>query len=428
MRTSFTPSWWLCWSVGLSSLLIACDTEGLKQAAIKAYPTRYEAEANPTGFTAVFTEGDTARRAFPVSLEKVAEGFTSITDLQFPPGREDLMLVLEKTGALKFHRLSDGKTGTLLQLPVLKDSEQGLLGLAFHPRFVENRRFYLNTVVSVNGKDHTRVAEWTFSGTGPLEESTPTGEKVLLEQLQPYANHNAGQLAFGPDGMLYIGFGDGGWRDDPLKAGQDRKTWLGKMLRIDVDKSAPPLAYGIPADNPFVGQKDARPETFALGLRNPWRYSFAPDGRLIVADVGQNSWEEVSIVPKGANMGWSLKEASHCFPPEQTCDSAGLLDPIFEYGRGDGQSITGGYVYTGARVPGLAGKYVFGDFVSGRIWALELPAPGSPARLIPSGEVSALGKWPLLISTFGRDTKGELYVADFGGGKVFRLGPPPAKG
>lgn len=338
------------------------------------------------------------------------------------------MLVLEKTGALKYHRLSDGKGGTLLQLPVLKESEQGLLGLAFHPRFVENRKFYLNTVVSVNGKDHTRVAEWTFSGTGPLEESTPTGEKVLLEQLQPYANHNAGQLAFGSDGMLYIGFGDGGWRDDPLKAGQDKKSWLGKMLRIDVDKASPPLPYGIPADNPFVGHAETRPEIFALGLRNPWRYSFSPDGRLIVADVGQNTWEEVSLVSKGANLGWSVKEASHCFPPESTCRSEGLLDPIFEYGRGDGQSITGGYVYTGTRVPGLAGKYVFGDFVSGRIWALDLPAPTAAPRLIPASESAALGKWPLLISTFGRDTKGELYVADFGSGKIFRLGPPPAKG
>jgi glucose/arabinose dehydrogenase len=194
------------------------------------------------------------------------------------------------------------------------------------------------------------------------------------------------------------------------------------MLRIDVDSASPqsPIdgrAYGIPVDNPFLDQPGAQPETWAIGLRNPWRFSFAPDGRMVVGDVGQNRHEEVSIVAAGDNMGWKIREASHCFEPANNCTTTGLVDPVYTYDHTtDGTSITGGYVYTGTALPALAGKYVFADFTSGRVWALDLPGsvPGA-------GTVSALGRFESLISTFGRDADGELVLADFGAGVIYRL-------
>ena len=196
------------------------------------------------------------------------------------------------------------------------------------------------------------------------------------------------------------------------------------MLRIDVDAASPtaPIdgrAYGIPADNPFVGRPDARPETWAIGLRNPWRFSFAPDGRMVVGDVGQNRYEEVSIVAAGDNLGWKIREANRCFEPEQQCATDGLVDPIYTYDhREDGASITGGYVYTGTAIPALVGKYVFGDFTSGRVWALDLPA-----SLPGTSTVTALGRFQSLISTFGRTPDGEVLLADFGAGAIYTLVP-----
>lgn len=402
----------VCFTVG-------CD--GCRQTAMKAWSKTYTPQGDPSKLRPTFDGLDASREHIPVQLHLVAEGFSEVTDLQFVPGQPDLLLVLQKGGTLSWVRLSSAARGILARIPVLTSSEEGLLGLAFHPRFEQNGRFYLNTVVSVGGKDTTQLTEWQVPTGVPLDRASPqtpaSQQRVLLRLEQPYPNHNAGQLAFGPDGFLYIGFGDGGWKDDPLKAGQDRKNLLGKMLRVDVDHTLPGLEYAIPSDNPFVGRSDTRPEIFALGLRNPWRYSFAPDGRLIVADVGQNSWEEVSIVPAGANMGWSVREASHCFPPDSTCRAEGFTDPVYEYGREDGRSITGGYVYLGQKVPSLRGKYLFGDFVTGRIWALELPSTaGGKAKAAMS-----LGRWPLLLSTFGRDASGEVYVGDFGSGRIFRI-------
>ena len=231
---------------------------------------------------------------------------------------------------------------------------------------------------------------------------------------QPYANHDAGQLAFGPDGMLYIGWGDGGFRNDPKGSGQDRQTMLGAMLRVDIDNPDGGRAYGIPADNPFVNDAGTLDEIYAIGLRNPWRYSFAPDGRLVVADVGQDLWEEVSIVPAGGNLGWNLREGFHCFPPGGSCPSdEPLVEPIYEYGRDDGNSITGGFVDTSGDEK-LNGLYVFGDFVTGRLWAIDLPESGTATP-------RALGRWPILPSTFGQDTQGRVYVADFGSGTIYRI-------
>jgi glucose/arabinose dehydrogenase len=215
--------------------------------------------------------------------------------------------------------------------------------------------------------------------------------------------------------MLYIGFGDGGSADDPHGNGQNLSTLLSKMLRIDVDRRDPGLQYAIPKDNPFVGKAGARPEIWAYGLRNPWRYSFDPRGRLIVADVGQNHEEEIDIVERGANLGWNRREGRHCFPIGQSCDAKGLVDPIFEYGRGDGISVTGGYVYQGKALPELAGKYIFGDYGSGRVWALDLPDTIKPTT------AKVLGVWPRTFSTFGRDGSGEIYAGDYASGEIVRM-------
>lgn len=374
------------------------------------------ATAGTPGPKPAFDKIDRARARLDVRLELVAEGFERPTDIQPVPGQPGRLVVLEKTGAAWWLDLGSGETGKWLTRDVLTRSEQGLLGLAFHPAFARNGRFYLNFSVALDGRKHTRVAEFTVAAGQPLERTRPKQSRVLMDVEQPWANHNAGQLAFGPDGMLYIGMGDGGAANDPRGHGQNLETLLGAMLRVDVDAAARP--YGIPPDNPFVGREGARPEIWAYGLRNPWRYSFTPDGRLVVADVGQNAFEEIALVARGENHGWKLREGGRCFPSGRRCTGGELTDPIWEYPHAEGTSVTGGLVYTGAAVPALKGLYVFGDFTTGRVWALRLPArPG----LQPESALRALGRWPINISTFGVDHRGEMYVADFTRGRVYRF-------
>ena len=405
--------------------LVGC--EALRNLAVDLYDSPYEAQDVGTaqagvGPVAVFDGADAKRPRLNVRLVAVAEGLQQPTDIQFPPGDDAHMVVVEKGGrAVVLTRQADDTFGDpqeLARLPVLVRSEEGLLGLAFHPDFAQNGRLFLNHVSETGGGEYTMVTEWVVKDPAVLPWSAAPGRLVLQER-QPYPNHNAGQLAFGPDGMLYVGFGDGGFRADPHGHGQDSQTWLGAMLRLDIDHPAPDQGYAVPADNPFVGSATHRPEIWATGLRNPWRYSFDPQGRLIVADVGQDAWEEVDIVSAGDNLGWAIREGRHCFPPEvQDCARAGMVDPVYEYSHesGDGNSITGGVVVTAADAGALQGKYVFGDFVSGRLWALELPATATG-----TATVSALGRWGILAATFGRDASGHAYVADFASGKVFRI-------
>jgi glucose/arabinose dehydrogenase len=374
--------------------------------------------ATPKGDLAPTFDGkDAQRKQLRVQLSPVATGFTEPTDVQFFPGQQDIAIVLEKGGRAYWVSLADGQRGQLLQLEVLKGSEQGLLGMAFHPDFQNNGKFYLNYVTSRDDDDVSRLEEWRVVDPLRITAGQASAQRVVFEIEQPYPNHNAGQLAFGPDGYLYVGWGDGGAANDPLGAGQDPGVFLGKMLRIDVDRSEGGRAYSIPEDNPFIGRQGYLPEIWALGLRNPWRYSFDDVGRLIVADVGQNRWEEIDIVEAGDNLGWKVMEGLACFSPDVGCPTEGLTKPIYVYGRDDGLSITGGYVYRGERIAALRGRYVFGDFVTGRLWAIDLPQEPQVV------EATSLGRWPILVSSFGRDVSGELYVLAHGRGMLLRLDP-----
>lgn len=283
-------------------------------------------------------------------------------------------------------------------------NEQGLLGLAFHPKFSENGQFFVNYTRLAD--DTSVISRFRMSQGNPLVADRDS-EEVLLEVAQPFKNHNGGSLEFGPDGFLYIGFGDGGLRDDPHNNGLNLETLLATVLRIDVDRVDEGRKYGIPADNPFVNTPNARPEIYAFGLRNPWKIAFdSQTGRLWLGDVGQELWEEIDIIEKGGNYGWSHREGSKPFSNRPPHPSIPEIDPVWEYDHQVGKSITGGRVYRSKRLPQLEGKYVFADYVSGRIWGLSIDeATGKATRC----EEIADGGNPVLV--FGEDESGEVYYA-----------------
>jgi glucose/arabinose dehydrogenase len=398
----------------ISLLSISCKDIG--KSFMKLYSRSYETEQKILNTKPLFVAEDKDRSKILISLNEVTQ-IKEPTDIQFPPHDARYMYLLEKRGkVIVFDRISQ-KSRTILELDVIYDSEEGLLGLTFHPDYPNTPLVYVNYVLERKGKDLTTISEFTVELPESFDSMKFGKERKLIEVEQPYPNHNAGQVAFGKDGYLYIGLGDGGWRGDPLNNGQNPKTLLGSMLRIDPnpDKTLN-KPYTIPKDNPFYDSKDGLPEIYAYGLRNPWRFSFAPDGRLIVADVGQDKFEEIDILESGKNYGWNPKEGFHCYI--ENCKSDLYSDPIYEYGRSEGQSITGGYVYTGSSFSAIQNKYIFGDFISGRIWAIDLP---EGQKTISSKDVSALGKWNILISTFGRDSDGEIFLADYQTGKIFKL-------
>lgn len=284
-------------------------------------------------------------------------------------------------------------------------NEEGLLGLVFDPHFDENRHFYV--YYSVSSPRRSVISRFTEEPETGVAD--PASEHILMEVRQPFQNHNGGHLAFGQDGFLYIGLGDGGSAGDPQENAQNLDTLLGSILRIDVAAIDGSGNYGIPTDNPFVDVQGSRTEIWAYGFRNPWRYSFdSATGDLWVADVGQNEYEEVNLVRYGLNYGWSIKEGDHCYDSRGGCDEAGLESPVAEYGRDFGCSITGGYVYRGKRLPSLYGAYVYGDFCSGRLWALRHDGD----KVVES---IALADTTLNISSFGVDDDEELYVLSLDG-------------
>ena len=324
------------------------------------------------------------------------------------------LFVIEKEGRIRIVAGGQLAPDPFLDITGIVSSranERGLLGLAFHPDYASNGRFFVN-YTQLRGA--TVVAEYRVSADP--DRADPSSAQVLLTQPQPFANHNGGMLAFGPDGMLYVALGDGGAAGDPQNHGQRLDTWLGALLRLDVSE---PGIYRVPSDNPFVGVSEARGEIWAYGLRNPWRFSFdRATGDLYIADVGQNLYEEIDFAPAsssgGENYGWKLMEGFSCFVEgSPQCNSLRFTDPIAVYGRDAGCSVTGGYVYRGAAHPALVGAYVFGDYCSGNVWTLRRDAAGA-WQMTLQGEVDAR------ITSFGEDEAGELYITD-DAGRLLRL-------
>jgi glucose/arabinose dehydrogenase len=347
-----------------------------------------------------------------VELRPVAEGFVDPVYLTHAGDGSGRLFVVEQAGVIRIIR-----EGRILPTPFLDirdrvtaGGEMGLLSVAFHPRYASNGRFFVNYTTEY-GPRRTVIAEYRLSAGG-LDVADRT-ERVILEIAQPFRNHNGGLNLFGPDGMLYIGMGDGGSGGDPLNNGQRLDTLLGKLLRIDIDQGVP---YQVPPDNPFVRRAGVLGEIWAYGLRNPWRFSFdRASGRLFLGDVGQNRWEEIDLIERGGNYGWNIMEGAHCFRPSTGCDRRGLMLPIAEYPTSDGCAVTGGYVYRGSRNPLLAGRYIFGDYCGGQIWTLRETAG--------RWRMERLRSTQLRISSFGEDEAGELYVVDHLG-PIFRLSPP----
>ncbi|UCE88559.1 MAG: PQQ-dependent sugar dehydrogenase [Pseudomonadota bacterium] len=351
-----------------------------------------------------------------VRLQRIFDGrrFKKPLALYQAPGNNSRWYVLEQAGRIVMLEREGSRKGRIFAdlTDRVEDgpNEAGLLGMAFHPKFADNRRVY----ISYTRRGSPLVSYVSqFVASADARSLETASEQPVLTVEQPWGNHNGGQIAFGPDGYLYIGLGDGGAGGDPREHGQNPGTLLGAMLRIDIDGPPP---YAIPADNPFAAGGAGRPEIYAWGLRNPWRWSFDRNtGRLWVADVGQDRWEEINQVRAGANYGWNIREGAHCFH-NRRCRGDGLVDPVAEYGHNMGCSVTGGYVYRGTALPALRGYYVYADYCSGRIWGLRVDAtpPGNPVQLLASD---------LRVSSFAEGHDGELYVVDHGG-EIFRAAPP----
>ena len=357
-----------------------------------------------------------------LALSAFVSGLTAPIGMETPNDGSGRLFVLEQGGRIRIIQ-----SGALVATPFLditskveSGGEAGLLGLAFHPSFSTNRRFFVYYTRRVAGQLQSVFSEYAAPSSTP-NQADPASERILLVVNQPFDNHNGGQLAFGPDGFLYIALGDGGSEGDPQGNGQNLQTLLGKILRIDVDGAfAPGKQYAIPPDNPFASG-GGLPEIWAYGLRNPWRFSFdRATGRLFAGDVGQDSFEEVDIITKGGNFGWNKMEGAHCYPPGSSCSTAGLILPIMEYAHNaaGGEAIIGGFVYRGSAIAGLVGDYVFGDLSSGHVWAGVEGSGGNWSQTLVLTH-------SLTVSSFGRDAAGELYLLDYGNGAVLRLVAAP---
>ena len=354
-----------------------------------------------------------------VGLQEVVSGLSFPLYLTAPPADLARLFVVEKTGGIRIV-----KDGVLLPDPFLdlsaqvsSGSEQGLLGLAFDPDYATTGRFVVHYTDLAGNTALVR-----FQVSADPDRADPASGQVILTASQPYANHNGGQVTFGPDGFLYLGLGDGGSAGDPENRGQDLSELLGSILRIDVRTGDP---YTVPPDNPFIAQPNARPEVWSYGLRNPWRFSFdRANGDLYIADVGESQFEEIDVSPvaegsgKGVNYGWSIMEGAHCFHGAG-CDQSGLTLPVLEYNHNHGCSVTGGYVYRGSAIPAVQGHYFYSDLCQG--WVRSFRYAGGVA----TEETS----WPTLstggtIVSFGEDAAGEMYILE-AGGRVSKIVPEP---
>lgn len=368
-----------------------------------------------------------------LSSQIIARGLDNPVYLTAPEGERDTLYVLEQGGRIKkigsgalikkpFIDISDR-----VHNPVFPGDERGLLGMAFHPDFYNNGFVFLNYV---SKNQHTIISRFSVRGPDPLNDS----EFVLIDLVQPYMNHNGGQLAFGPDGYLYIGVGDGGSAGDPENNGQNKNSLFGTILRINVDSGDP---YKIPKSNPFVNTKNSLGEIWLYGLRNPWRFSFDfLTGEIYIGDVGQSRWEEIHVISMndgGSNLGWNILEGSSCYFPEKDCDTSGLVLPVFEYPNDanymktligfaqnkpevQGCSVTGGYVYRGEKIPKFQGHYIFADYCTGKFWSFVYKNGAVTKLTNRTNELrKGTGKKQLYVSSFGQDGLGELYFLDYDG-------------
>ncbi len=388
-----------------------CEPGAATKGAGTLSPVAKEASILPVPFraTAPKAPGVRAVNAYPKLNFEAPVEYTHAGD------GTNRVFVIEQAGRIRvFDNNPNAATaGTYLDIrdKVAYGGEMGLLGLAFHPKFRDNGYFFVN--YTKDNPRETVVSRFKASASN-ASQIDPKSEVVLFTFRQPYANHNGGKLAFGPDGYLYVATGDGGSGGDPQNNGQNKSSWLGKILRVDVN-STEKGHYGIPKDNPFVGKEGLRQEIYAYGLRNPWRFSFDEQGRLWTGDVGQDKIEEIDIVSKGGNYGWRVREADQPFNAKDNAVVEKLIDPIHEYQHGeDGNSVTGGQVYRGKANPALRGKYIYGDFGSGRLWALTYTGNDKAQNQLLLNRGGS-------ISAFGEDAAHELYICDYGDGRILKL-------
>lgn len=350
-----------------------------------------------------------------IRFTKIADGFNQPLGITHAHDKSGRLFIIERGGTI---RIIDNKSQRIEE-PFLDVSdlistdfgERGLLGLAFHPNYTSNARFFIN-YTDVSGD--TVIAEYRLSKDINLALGEPT--QRLLSITQPYNNHNGGHIAFSPkDSYLYLGTGDGGLFDDPDDRAENLNTLLGKMLRLDINNTMP---YSIPESNPYASDGSALPEIWAYGLRNPWRFSFDREtGDLYIGDVGQARFEEINFQSANSqgkeNYGWDIMEGFECNEPRNSCNKEGITQPILSYGHDQGVSVTGGYVYRGNEIPWLQGKYVYGDFATGSIWVAEQTASGWSSEVLADTEFN--------ISSFGEDAVGELYLADYSTGSIYKF-------
>ena len=367
-----------------------------------------------------------------IGVQKIAGGFDKPVYVTPMPNHNDEILVFEQKGIIRLVKNGKITKSPFLDIsdrvhrPMFPGDEMGFLGFAFDPNFVDNGFIYVHYD---DKDDNTIISKFTMDGKFP-DRST---EKNILTLAQPYSNHNGGTITFGKDGYLYIGLGDGGSSGDPEKRAQDLTNLFGTILRIDVHTDKP---YVVPKDNPFTYYRKFKDEIWAYGLRNPWRFSFdALTGDMIIGDVGQYLWEEINIEYSGGkgglNYGWNIVEGNHCYPEDSKCEVDGFVMPAFEYPNNanyaktlfgikqpdmDGCSITGGYVYRGNNIPDLYGRYIFGDYCTGKIWSI-LIKNGIGGNLIDHTKsiMESMGKKEFYLSSFGQDNKNELFIIDYNG-------------
>jgi glucose/arabinose dehydrogenase len=398
----------------LSGMVAAAMLLGALPGTVAATPIPWSMAAGPAL---------QAPSAATIKLTKVADGLSQPVFITGAHDGTDRLFIVEKTGAI---RILSG--GVVLPTPLIDLSssvsggpEQGLLGLAFHPKFKTNRKFYVDYT---NRSGNTVIREFKVSATDPNRVEPGSGRRIMWIK-QPYANHNGGMIMFGPDGYLYIGTGDGGSGGDPANRAQSKTSLLGKILRINVNGTTSKHNYKIPRSNPYVGRK-GRNQIWQRGLRNPWRFSFdRANGTLWIGDVGQSRYEEVDRVRqtssgagRGVNWGWHVMEGFHCYQPSTGCNRTGRKRPLLNYTHASNGrcAVTGGYVYRGAKVPALRGWYVFGDYCSGEIFTVPATASSRPPKVVLHGPGGGL------ISSFGESANGELFVV-YLGGTIYRIDP-----